>query len=71
MPKTTNTHSEYVIRIDFPLQQWLHESVSMLPVALPMIQVRVVLEGIKVACLMLVLCKGLDERSHMRGARFT
>jgi hypothetical protein len=23
--KTTNTHLEYVIFIDFPLQQWLHE----------------------------------------------
>jgi hypothetical protein len=22
MPKTTNTHSEYVMRIAFPLQQW-------------------------------------------------
>jgi len=27
---TTNTHSEYVILIDFPLQQWLHENASML-----------------------------------------
>jgi hypothetical protein len=23
--KTTNTHSEHVIHIDFPLQHWLHE----------------------------------------------
>jgi hypothetical protein len=30
IPKTTNTHSEYVILIAFPLQQWLQESVSML-----------------------------------------
>ena len=30
MPKATNTHSEYVIFIAFPLQQWLHERVSML-----------------------------------------
>jgi hypothetical protein len=28
--KATNTHSEYVIRIAFPLQQWLHERASML-----------------------------------------
>jgi len=28
--KTTNTHSEYVITIAFPLQQWLQESASML-----------------------------------------
>ena len=30
IPKTTNTHSEYVILIAFILQQWLHERVSML-----------------------------------------
>ena len=30
MPKATNTHSEYVILIAFPLQQWLHERASML-----------------------------------------
>ena len=27
--KATDTHSEYVIFIAFPLQQWLHESASM------------------------------------------
>ena len=27
--KATNTHSEYVILIAFPLQQWLHERASM------------------------------------------
>ena len=30
IPKTTNTHSQYVIIIAFPLQQWLHERSSML-----------------------------------------
>jgi hypothetical protein len=30
MPKATDTHSEYVILIAFPLQQWMHERVSML-----------------------------------------
>jgi hypothetical protein len=30
IPKATDTHSEYVILIAFPLQQWLHERVSML-----------------------------------------
>ena len=25
IPKATNTHSQYVILITFPLQQWLHE----------------------------------------------
>ena len=25
IPKATNTHSQYVISISFPLQQWLHE----------------------------------------------
>jgi hypothetical protein len=29
-PKATNTHSEYVVLIPFPLQQWLHERTSML-----------------------------------------
>jgi hypothetical protein len=28
--KATNTHSEYVILISFPPQQWLHESASVL-----------------------------------------
>ena len=30
IPKTTETHSEYVILIDFPLQQWLPERASVL-----------------------------------------
>jgi len=30
IPKATNTHSEYVILIAFPLQQWLNERASML-----------------------------------------
>jgi hypothetical protein len=30
IPKATNTHSQYVILIAFPLQQWLHERTSML-----------------------------------------
>ena len=30
IPKATNTHSQYVILITFPLQQWLHERASML-----------------------------------------
>jgi hypothetical protein len=30
MPKRTNTHSECVILIGFPLQQWLHERTSVL-----------------------------------------
>jgi hypothetical protein len=29
--KSVNTHSEYVVLIDFLLQQWLHETASMLP----------------------------------------
>jgi hypothetical protein len=28
--KSTNTHSEYVTLIAFPMQQWLHERASML-----------------------------------------
>jgi len=30
LTKATNTHSEYVILIAFPLQQWLRERASML-----------------------------------------
>ena len=30
IPKATNTQSEYLILIAFPLQQWLHECTSML-----------------------------------------
>jgi len=30
VPKATNTHSEYVILIAFPLQQWLQERAPML-----------------------------------------
>ena len=30
VPKATDTHTEYVIRIAFPLQQRLYERVSML-----------------------------------------
>jgi len=30
VPKARNTHSEYVIVIAFPLQQWLNERVSLL-----------------------------------------
>ena len=30
VPKATNTHSEYVIIIAFPLQQWWHERASVL-----------------------------------------
>jgi hypothetical protein len=30
IPKATNTHSQYVIRIAFPLQQWLRERASTL-----------------------------------------
>ena len=30
IPKATNTHSEYVIRVAFPLQEWLYERAVML-----------------------------------------
>ena len=30
IPKDTNTHSQFVILIAFPLQQWLHIHASML-----------------------------------------
>jgi len=28
--KITNTHSEYIILTDFPVQQWLHERAPVL-----------------------------------------
>jgi hypothetical protein len=31
IPKTTNTHSEYILLITFPWQQCLHERASMSP----------------------------------------
>ena len=31
VPKATDTHSEYVILIAFPMQQWLHIHTSVLP----------------------------------------
>ena len=36
IPKATNTHSEYVILIAFPLQQWLHERASTLRFTYPL-----------------------------------
>jgi len=30
IPKATNTHSNYVTIIAFPLQQWLHERATLL-----------------------------------------
>jgi hypothetical protein len=30
LPTATNTHSEYITRFAFPLQQWLHEDASRL-----------------------------------------
>ena len=30
IPRRTNTHSEYVILIAFPLQKWLHERAPLL-----------------------------------------
>jgi hypothetical protein len=33
--KDRNTHSEHVILISFPLQLWLHESTSLLPLYIP------------------------------------
>ena len=35
--KATNTHSEYVILIDFPLRQWLYKRLSVLRHTLPIL----------------------------------
>ena len=37
IPKATNTHSEYVILIAFPLQQWLHKHAALLGYTIPII----------------------------------
>jgi hypothetical protein len=44
IPKATNTHSYYVVLIDFPLQQWLHKHTSMLQWFYEVMQYRFVLE---------------------------
>jgi len=43
IPKTKNTHSEYVIFIAFPLQHWLHARGSMLRYTYTACRVRVYL----------------------------
>jgi hypothetical protein len=53
IPNSTNTHSEYVIVILFPLQQWLHERPSMLHYALYII-----------ACLVTFTCKLMVFRPY-------
>jgi hypothetical protein len=40
IPKATNIHSEYVIRIAFPLQQWLRERASMFSYTLPILLIK-------------------------------
>jgi len=47
--KATNTHSQYVILIAFPLQQWLHQHSSMLSIlpVLCVIYVKLVFQGVK------------------------
>jgi len=55
IPKSTNTHSEYVILIAFPLQQLLHEHIIMLYV---------------LACLVLILTSHPMSRSAERFLSF-
>jgi hypothetical protein len=43
IPKATNTHSQYVINISLPLEQWLHERSSMVRCT-------------RIACLVLYVC---------------
>jgi hypothetical protein len=58
IPKATNTHSEYVILIVVPLQQWLHERASMLRYTY-------------IACLVLSSCtRILDISMHVPASNF-
>ena len=41
IPKATNTHSEYVVLIAFPRQQWFRESASVVTRTLPVCHVTV------------------------------
>jgi hypothetical protein len=54
IPKATNTHSEYLILVPFPQQQWLHERTS---VTLSVLSVFVLIPAIHIPkqCLQLVL----------------
>jgi len=65
IPTATNTHSQYVILIAFPLQQWLHEHASLLRYTY--IDCRVFV----LCCVGSFLCDGLITRpeescTHMR-----
>jgi hypothetical protein len=51
IPESKDTHSEYLILIDFPLQQWLHEHTS-------------VLHYTGIACL--AVCTEAWNRKHMQ-----
>jgi len=43
--KATNTHSQYVIFISFPMQQWLHERASMLRYTYTVFPVTIEIDG--------------------------
>ena len=51
IPKATNTHSEYVTLLAFPLQKWLHDRASMS--LCTYICVTLLLSGISYSCCML------------------
>ena len=51
--EATDTHSDYVIFIDFPLQQWLHESASMLRYTSTYIAFLVVIVTVRQQCVIL------------------
>ena len=51
--EATDTNSDYVIFIDFPLQQWLHESASMLRYTSTYIAFLVVIVTVRQQCVIL------------------
>jgi len=50
--KATNRHTEYVILIAFPLQQWLHDGASLL--VIPTLPVLFALTSIRISALLLI-----------------
>jgi hypothetical protein len=57
IPKATDTHSEYVILIAFPLQQWLHIRTSMLRYT-------------QIACLFIVYINPIRQKEWKRTSFF-
>ena len=70
IPKATNTHSEYVIFIAFPRQQWLRERALVLRLYVHCHVVFVFMEGfsvIEIFCFICTCCqRGGGEGPHLQ-----